>query len=265
MESVLRQRAISALIFVAIVISLFAIGQYGVLILLLSVLCGTLYEVCRLDKFTPIATFLTIIAALCIIYLTSFLPEAPYDFKTNALYVVCGFHLILTLILISTEKPLYPIIKKTIFIYPILGLAFAANAIISDSRVFHLILGTILFIWVCDSGAYLVGRKLGKHKLFERVSPKKTWEGFLGSLVFTIAVSYPISLIIPELPFIAWLIIATLVVIFGTIGDLIQSKVKREFGVKDSGNLLPGHGGWWDRFDSFIFVLPFVLLIATFF
>jgi len=265
LESVLKQRAISAFIFVTIVISLFAIGRYGVLILLLSLLCGTLYEICRLDKFTLSTNLLTIIGALGFVFIFQKYLTQFSNLKMLALFLGVFLHLVLTIVLIISERPIYPIIKSTVFVYPVMGIALATDALIVDSSALQMILGTILFIWVCDSGAYLVGRKLGKHKLFERVSPKKTWEGFIGSLVFTMAIAYPVALILPDLSFITWLLIATHVVIFGTIGDLIQSKVKREFGVKDSGNLLPGHGGWWDRFDSFLFVLPFVLLIVTFF
>ena len=125
---------------------------------------------------------------------------------------------------------------------------------------FHpfVLLAVFILIWVNDSFAYLVGKTIGKHKLMERISPKKTIEGFLGGLVFALATGYIISIYNDLLALNNWLIIALLVVVFGTIGDLIESKFKREAGVKDSGAIMPGHGGILDRLDSVIFAAPFV-------
>lgn len=122
----------------------------------------------------------------------------------------------------------------------------------------HIILGIILLIWASDSSAYLVGSLIGKNKLYERISPGKTWEGSIGATILTIACSYVISIWYPEIAFIHWAVIAVMVCVFGTIGDLIESMLKRQAGVKDSGKIMPGHGGILDRFDSLLFVSPFV-------
>ncbi len=122
----------------------------------------------------------------------------------------------------------------------------------------HYVLGIILLIWISDVGAYMVGSFIGKHKLFERISPGKTWEGTIGATVLTMGCSYIMSLWYPELAFIHWLSIAILVCVFGTIGDLVESMLKRQAGVKDSGKIMPGHGGILDRFDSLLFVSPFI-------
>ncbi|PBJ07309.1 phosphatidate cytidylyltransferase [Flavobacterium sp. ACN6] len=130
-----------------------------------------------------------------------------------------------------------------------------------------IILGLFVLIWTNDTFAYLVGKSIGKHKLFERVSPKKTIEGFLGGVVFAAFAGFLISkfYIQPNPEFSAksiliWTIIALIVSIFGTIGDLIESKFKRIAGVKDSGSIMPGHGGILDRLDSVIFVAPIIFL-----
>lgn len=123
---------------------------------------------------------------------------------------------------------------------------------------FHYVLGIILLIWASDTGAYLVGSLIGKNKLYERISPGKTWEGSIGSAILNIACAYVISLWFPELAFRHWAAISVLVSIFGTIGDLVESMLKRQAGVKDSGKIMPGHGGILDRFDSLLFVSPFV-------
>ena len=123
-----------------------------------------------------------------------------------------------------------------------------------------LLLGGFILIWVNDSAAYLVGKNFGKQKLFPSVSPKKTVEGFLGGLFFACISSYFISLYTDTLGFTSWLILAIIVSVLGTLGDLIESKFKRQAGVKDSGVIMPGHGGLLDRLDSIIFASPFIYL-----
>lgn len=133
----------------------------------------------------------------------------------------------------------------------------ADSGVVSDYNP-HIILGVILLIWASDSSAYLVGSVIGKTKLYERISPGKTWEGSIGASVLTMACSYVISIWYPEIAFIHWAVISVIVCVFGTIGDLVESMLKRQAGVKDSGKIMPGHGGILDRFDSLLFVSPFV-------
>lgn len=130
-----------------------------------------------------------------------------------------------------------------------------------------IIIGLFILIWTNDTFAYLVGKSIGKHKLLERISPKKTIEGFIGGVVFAIFAGFLISkLYIQPKPnfsqksILIWTSIALLVGIIGTTGDLIESKFKRIAGVKDSGKIMPGHGGILDRLDSVIFVAPFIYL-----
>lgn len=127
----------------------------------------------------------------------------------------------------------------------------------------NILISIFILIWVNDTFAYLVGKSVGKHKLFERISPKKTIEGFLGGIGFAVIASYFISkyfLMLPEKNTFIWIIIALIVGIFGTIGDLVESKFKRISEKKDSGNIMPGHGGILDRLDSVIFVAPIIFL-----
>ncbi len=130
-----------------------------------------------------------------------------------------------------------------------------------------IIIGLFILIWTNDTFAYIVGKSIGKHKLLERISPKKTIEGFIGGIVFAVFAGYLISKLyikaspkFSEKSIVIWCIIALIVGIIGTIGDLIESKFKRIAGVKDSGKIMPGHGGILDRLDSVIFVAPFVFL-----
>ena len=124
-----------------------------------------------------------------------------------------------------------------------------------------IILGFFILIWVNDSFAYIVGKSFGKQKLFYSISPHKTVEGFLGGLLFCCISASIVSRYIDEtLTTPNWLIIAIIVSVFGTLGDLIESKLKRESNVKDSGKIIPGHGGILDRLDSIIFASPYIYL-----
>ena len=116
-------------------------------------------------------------------------------------------------------------------------------------------------IWTNDTFAYLVGSKIGKHAFFKRISPKKSWEGFLGGAFGALLVGYLFYRFgSSNLPLWFWLVFVTIVVVFGTLGDLLESLLKRTLGVKDSGNLIPGHGGMLDRFDSLLLSSPFIYL-----
>jgi phosphatidate cytidylyltransferase len=129
------------------------------------------------------------------------------------------------------------------------------------------VLMIFVFIWLNDTGAYLIGSWLGKHskyKLFQRISPNKTWEGFCGGLFIAVAASLLFSYFFKELTWCQWLFFALITIVSATWGDLIESLLKREYDVKDSGKILPGHGGMLDRFDSAILASPSVYIYFEF-
>ena len=132
--------------------------------------------------------------------------------------------------------------------------------IVSGQFLPMIIIGIFILIWTNDTFAYIIGKSIGKTKLFERISPNKTVEGFIGGLVFTMLA----GILLTEFYFFeersTWLITAIIISIFGTLGDLIESKFKRMAGVKDSGTIMPGHGGILDRLDSIIFAAPIIFL-----
>ena len=123
-----------------------------------------------------------------------------------------------------------------------------------------LLLALFAFIWINDTGAYLVGITFGKHRLFERISPKKSWEGFWGGVVFVLASSFVFAHFVTSIPMLHWLCMAVVTVIFATWGDLVESLMKRTLGVKDSGKMIPGHGGILDRMDSVILAAPAMMV-----
>jgi phosphatidate cytidylyltransferase len=124
----------------------------------------------------------------------------------------------------------------------------------------YILLGSFVLVWTNDTFAFLIGKKFGRQKLFERISPKKTVEGFLGGLFFSCIASYFIATFTQTLTFTSWLVLSIIISVFGTLGDLIESKFKRQANVKDSGAIMPGHGGLLDRLDSIIFAAPFIYL-----
>lgn len=126
-------------------------------------------------------------------------------------------------------------------------------------------LGIVLLIWANDTFAYLVGSLIGKHKILPAISPKKSWEGFMGGFVATLLAAFIISLDFNRLDLVQWITLGMLISFFGAIGDFFESWLKRKAGVKDSGSLLPGHGGFLDRFDALLFCLPFVTIYFLFF
>ena len=121
-------------------------------------------------------------------------------------------------------------------------------------------LSVFIFLWASDSGAYLVGSLIGKHRLFPRISPKKSWEGSIGGGLLALVAAWVLYTFFPIMTLPAWLGMALVVVVFGTWGDLVESLLKRQLGIKDSGNILPGHGGILDRFDSAMLAIPAVVV-----
>lgn len=136
----------------------------------------------------------------------------------------------------------------------------------TSSEGLRYILFAFLIVWLTDTGAYIFGRLMGKHKLWPVISPNKTIEGFFGGILCSILVPLVMQMFV-DLHMNIWLLLLVTIVLsmFGQLGDLVESGFKRHFGVKDSGRILPGHGGILDRFDSFMFVLPLlnILLIQT--
>lgn len=164
--------------------------------------------------------------------------------------------------LFNSQSP-SPFVRLTLNITAIIYISIPfglINFIANLNGVFspNIILGILLLIWINDSVAYLVGSKIGKTPLFKRVSPKKTWEGTIGGAVGCLLAPFALAYFFTDFDYSTWLALSIIVMFTATIGDLVESLLKRSVLVKDSGNLMPGHGGVLDRFDAIIFSIPFV-------
>ena len=145
-----------------------------------------------------------------------------------------------------------------------IALPLAMLTILSNITTPQVALAVLVFIWVNDTGAFCTGVTIGRHKLFERISPKKTWEGFFGGLIFCVIAAIIMHSCFEQyyamLSIVHMCILGILVSVFATLGDLVESLIKRTCGVKDSGKLIPGHGGILDRIDSILLVVPVALI-----
>ncbi len=252
-------RALSGAVYVLLLVGATLYSPYSFLLLFGVLLLFSVGEFCKLVGLKPV--FPLLLATLGYI-----LFNLDNTVKTNEIL------LLIAALLVSIRSLVFLFEKKNRFLdkqskyvfligYLIIPIIiFTKIPFISNSYHPEIIIAILILIWTNDTFAYLVGITMGKTKLFERISPKKTIEGFSGGLVFAIIAGVLLAQFYLQESIIRWIIIALLVTTFGTLGDLIESKFKRLAGVKDSGNIMPGHGGFLDRLDSIIFVAPFVYL-----
>ena len=186
-----------------------------------------------------------------------------FDFNLSEILAL-SLIVIAVITLFKFSKELYYDNGKLIFtvIYTALPFGFALGLpkFSSVDNTFTLeVFFLFILIWSSDTFAYFTGKFFGKHKMAPKISPKKTWEGFAGGVVLTLVLGFFVEKYFPELRG-NWMVVGVLVAVFGPLGDLVESQLKRNFGVKDSGNIIPGHGGILDRLDSFIICAPVVYL-----
>jgi phosphatidate cytidylyltransferase len=204
-----------------------------------------------------ILAYLTAIALYTTVVLYSFNIDFKLPLLISVVLVIANF---IAALYQKNEEPFTSIAFLICgLIYIILPIS-TTNLIIQYNSEFQplLLLSVFILAWCNDTFAYLTGVKFGKHRLFERHSPKKSWEGFVGGFLFTIIAGIVISKFSNIFAMQHWIVISIIVSIIGTLGDLVESMFKRQMGVKDSGKILPGHGGILDRFDILFIVLPIV-------
>ena len=264
----MKIRAITGFFFVLVMLASVLTGAYpfAVFFLVLSLLCvDEFYRLVKTDTVKP-QRFSGMVLAL-----TVFIPVLVHLLKGQGLHYIFFAAPIAVLICIAelylkAEKPFHNLAYTYFGVsYLIMPFAFfTASAFLGAEYNFHIPLGTMLLLWASDTGAYLFGVRWGKTKLFERHSPKKSWEGFLGGMFTSLLVAFILSTQFMELSAINWAVMSVLVVVGGTFGDLCESMLKRSVGKKDSGSLLPGHGGLLDRFDGLLFAAPLVFVYLYF-
>jgi phosphatidate cytidylyltransferase len=193
-------------------------------------------------------------------YIAAF-PFFPFNGKYLLLAIPIAF-LVFILELYRKEKNPFTNIGYTflglVFVVVPFGFFYSLGFLVNLDYNYHVPLSFMLMLWASDTGAYLFGRKLGKTKLFERHSPKKTWEGFGGGIFMSVLVAVIVSFLFKEIALPVWIGMAVIIVSLGTLGDLVESMLKRSLDVKDSGTILPGHGGLLDRFDGLLIAAPMV-------
>lgn len=265
----LLKRSITGGIFVAVSLVLLLINQWTLLAFLLITdvwLKVEFYRIVRNDESNPLSFtgFVTGIISISVLF-------AVIVFNADPKFLwVCVIPVLMIFVeeLFKSEKNPLRNVAFTVLslIYITLPLMLAMMIVFGkygeSASTFKpaILVGVLALIWIFDSMAYAVGVPLGKHRLYERVSPKKSWEGTIGGTIFTITAGLFMHNFIDGFNSADWVVISAIVVIFGTIGDLIESQFKRSINVKDSGETLPGHGGLLDRLDSFIFTLPWVFI-----
>lgn len=259
-------RALSGALYIVVLLGviLFSETTFLCLFFIFGMIC--LYELQRLLR---LKSYLSYAVLFILIYFFSYLKMGSESIVALLILTLGVKLLLLRDLLIIRKISLFEEKKYLLAIFYLISSVVFLTLIPSYSGEYkpELLIGVFVLIWTNDTAAYLIGKNFGKHKLFERISPNKTIEGFLGGVIFSCSVSYLIYIFTNLLSPLLWAGLALVVSIFGTFGDLIQSKLKRQAGVKDSGTLMPGHGGLFDRLDSVLFAGTFVygfLLIAQY-
>lgn len=264
-------RTITGIIFVAAIVASFLRPE--AMVLLFSIVTGlTIWEFTGLvneRENVNVNRFISTVAGVYFFFAMTYFCSDLYGGAAKSVvfipYLVTILYLLIAELYLKHPDPIqdwaYTMLSQMYIALPfsmLNVLAFTAtnNGIVTFNTL--LPLSIFVFLWVNDSGAYCVGSLLGRHKLFPRISPGKSWEGSVGGAVFVLAAAYAISYFLDDrmLTLPQWLGLGLVVVVFGTWGDLIESLFKRTLGIKDSGTILPGHGGMLDRFDSSLLAIP---------
>lgn len=259
----LTQRAITAVLGAIVIIVAIIWSEWGYFAIFLGICIFTqleFYKLLKLDEMVPLKFWGTLTGVF--IYIIIFL-EQKYEMSSKYYFLLLPVIYMAFLIKLykKTDKKPFTNIGLTFLGIIYVALPFALlhlSAYHTGFYTYQIIVGIIFIQWASDTGAYFAGIRFGKRKLFERVSPKKSWEGFLGGMMLAILMSVGMSIYFGTLEFWKWISIALIVGVVGTYGDLLESLFKRSMEIKDSGSSIPGHGGFLDRFDSLLLSLPFI-------
>jgi phosphatidate cytidylyltransferase len=262
------KRTLSGFFFVSLLIASILSSRYTFLAIFAIITGWSVFEFHKLSnkqKDTDVNLWIALVGGV-LLFATSYIYAS--GLTHYPVFSIYGLYVVLVLISELYRQKANPLHNWASFIlgqlYVALPFALLNFILFIDGWQPLILLSVFVTIWVNDSGAYLVGVTMGKHRLFERISPKKSWEGFFGGAIFALISGYIFSIYIPQISLVNWLVFSEIIVVFGTLGDLIESLMKRTVNVKDSGNVIPGHGGLLDRFDSMILAAPVVFIYLSF-
>jgi phosphatidate cytidylyltransferase len=260
----LSQRIATGIAGAALIIAAVSVSEWTYFAIFLGICVLSLlefYKLAGLDGMIPLKSFGTL-CGLCIFTISFFIESGILPGKYYyLLFPLVSFVYMIKLYKKFERKPF------TNIAYTFLGIFYVSvpfsllNAVAFHGGAYRhdIILGCLLILWASDTGAYFAGTFFGRNKLFERISPKKSWEGFFGGALLALLIAYGLAQYFDTLSQLQWAVISLIIIVGGTFGDLIESLLKRSIEIKDSGAALPGHGGFLDRFDGLLLAIPFIL------
>lgn len=266
----LRQRFITAIGGIVLIVGCIYYGEWTYIGLFTAILALTqleFYRLVGLDAIAPLKYYGTAVGVF--INVLTFMIEKHYvDFEYYFLISPMATVIFFIKLYKKNERRPFTNIAYTFLGILYVAMPFAMITVIAlpgGHYSYQRLLGCLLLLWASDTGAYFAGTKFGRTKLFERISPKKSWEGFMGGAASAAAVAVGLSVVFTDLRPWQWLGIGSIIVVAGTYGDLVESLFKRSIQIKDSGSELPGHGGFLDRFDGLLLSAPFIVTFLKIF
>lgn len=261
------KRTLTGIIFVAVLFGSIFFNQYTFFALFLLITIGAINEYFTLikEKIAPQRVLGTLCAAS--LFIASFAHVNYAYYKIYAISLGLAFLIFIAELYRKKENPFNNIAHTLTGIFYTAIPFSALNYIVywgGDTYLPTILACIFILIWSNDTFAFIWGVSFGKHKLFERISPNKSWEGSIGGGLSTIIIAYFISRYITDIETVDWVIMAVIIVFTGSLGDLTESLLKRSLNIKDSGNILPGHGGILDRFDALLIAIPFIFVFMLF-
>lgn len=269
----LHTRTIWGFLFAIVLSGAIISGAYpfGLLFLILSVFAlREFYALCRVAGYSP-QVYSGLFVGTSLFVLSFFIAKQDIAVKSY-IYIIPLIYALPVFELFRKKKNTLANLGLTLFGLIYVSLPFSLLCFLPFNNIegvfdyhFELLFSLFIFVWASDSGAYIFGVRFGRHRLFERISPKKSWEGLAGGILTAVFAAWLLTFLFREYSFVLLGVMAIVVALIGTLGDLVESMIKRSIGVKDSGRFMPGHGGVLDRFDSILLASPVIYFVFQFF